>query len=221
MTITYEGSAAMSPSLLLLGLLWLTHFTLHSLGASLWLKNLVAQRHPAWMPGYRLLFNLQASLLLLPPLGLMWWLGGEPLWRYTGAWNALRWLLMLLALIGFVGSLRYYDGGEFLGIKQLREGLGEARDQERLQISPLHRFVRHPWYSLALVVIWCQEMDGPRLLSALLVSAYLLIGSWLEERKLMIYHGERYRRYRARVAGLVPLPWRILTKAQAEELLRE
>lgn len=128
---------------------------------------------------------------------------------------------MLLALIGFVWSLRYYDGREFLGIKQLRKGLREVRDQERLQISPLHRFVRHPWYSLGLVLIWCQEMDGPRLLSASLISAYLLIGSRLEERKLMIYHGERYRRYRARVAGLLPLPWRILTQAEAEELLRE
>ena len=64
-------------------------------------------------------------------------------------------------------------------------------------------------------------MDGPRLLSALLVSAYLLAGSQLEERKLLIYHGERYRRYRTRVAGLLPLPWRILTKKEAERLLHD
>jgi len=210
----------MNLSFLLLGLLWLAYFALHSLAASLWLKSRVAEHFPAVMPGYRLSFNLLASLLLLPPLGLMWWLAGEPLWRYQGVWNVLRILLMLLALAGFAWSLRYYDGREFLGVKQLREGLRDIRDQERLQISPLHRFVRHPWYSLGLVLIWCQEMDGARLLSALLVSGYLVVGSRLEERKLMVYHGDRYLRYRARVPGLIPSPWRWLTKVEAERLLR-
>ncbi len=211
----------MSPYLILLGLLWLIYFGLHSLFASLWLKSRVAARWPNLMPRYRLLFNLLALLLLVPPLVLMWRLGGEPLWRYQDFGDVLRFTLMGLAMAGFIWSLRYYDGREFIGLRQLRQGLRQIEDQERLQLSPLHRFVRHPWYSLGLVLVWTQEMDPARLLSACMVSGYLIIGSMLEERKLLVYHGQRYQRYRDRVPGLVPLPHRFLTREQATSLLRE
>ncbi|MEJ2456407.1 MAG: hypothetical protein P8103_19970 [Candidatus Thiodiazotropha sp.] len=211
----------MSPYLILLGLLWLIYFGLHSLFASLWMKSRVAARWPDLMPRYRLLFNLLALLLLVPPLILMWRLGGEPLWRYQDFGDVLRFTLMGLAMAGFIWSLRYYDGREFIGLRQLRQGLRQIEDQERLHISPLHRFVRHPWYSLGLVLVWTQEMDPARLLSACMVSGYLIIGSMLEERKLLVYHGQRYKRYRDLVPGLVPLPHRFLTREQATQLLRE
>lgn len=207
--------------LTLLALLWLVYFALHSLFASLWLKSRVAARLPGLMPGYRLLFNGLALILLLPPVGLMWRLAGEPLWRYGGVWEALRFGLMGLALLGFVWSLRYYDSREFLGLRQWREGVREIEDQERLQISPLHRFVRHPWYSLGLVLVWTQEMDGARLLSAIMVTGYLLLGSMLEERKLLRYHGARYRRYQKLVPGLIPSPRRFLTREAATKILSE
>ncbi len=211
----------MSSSLILLGLLWLSYFALHSLFASLWLKSRVAARWPGFMPAYRLSFNTLALLLLLPPLFLMWQLADEPLWRYGDIGDLLRFALMGLALAGFAWSLRFYDGREFIGLRQLHENLHAIEDQERLHISPLHRFVRHPWYSLGLVLVWTQEMDEARLLSSLLISGYLVLGSRLEERKLLVYHGERYRRYRERVPGLIPLPHRHLSREQATKLLKE
>jgi protein-S-isoprenylcysteine O-methyltransferase Ste14 len=94
-----------------------------------------------------------------------------------------------------------------------------VEDQERFYISPLHRWVRHPWYFLGLVILWTRDMDGVRLVSSLVISGYFVIGSRLEERKLLVYHGERYRRYCQQVAGLLPLPWRYLTARQAERLM--
>jgi protein-S-isoprenylcysteine O-methyltransferase Ste14 len=207
--------------LTLLVLLWLAYFLLHSLFASLWLKTRVAARWPDLMPFYRLAFNAQALVLVLPPLGLMWWLSTEPLWRYEGICNITRFTLMGLALAGFAWSLRYYDSREFLGLRQLQDQLHQIEDQEHLHISPLHRFVRHPWYSLGLVLVWTQEMDLARLVSALLISGYLFVGSLLEERKLLVYHGERYQRYRQRVPGLIPMPHRYLTRQEAEKLLAD
>ena len=212
---------ATTPELILLALLWLAYFLFHSLCASLWLKARVAAHRPGLMPYYRLAFNALALLLILPPLALMWRLGGEPLWHYPVIGDLLRFGLMGLALAGFLWSLRFYDGSEFIGLRQLRENLRQIEDQERLHISPLHRFVRHPWYSLGLVLIWTQEMDAARLTSALMMTGYLVLGSLLEERKLRVYHGERYRRYQQRVPGLIPLPHRYLTRAQAEQLLDE
>jgi protein-S-isoprenylcysteine O-methyltransferase Ste14 len=200
---------------------WLLYFAIHSLLASLWLKRRVARRWPEWMPAYRLLFNLQALLLLLPPLYLTYIWDGPFLWQWQG-WG--WWLANGLALLAaglFLWSAGYYDSGEFLGLKQWREQERRVEDQEQFHISPLHRFVRHPWYSLGLVLIWTRDMNLAFLLTGLLITLYLVLGSRLEERKLMEYHGVRYRRYRERVPGLIPIPWRYLTRSQAEELQRD
>jgi protein-S-isoprenylcysteine O-methyltransferase Ste14 len=61
-------------------------------------------------------------------------------------------------------------------------------------------------------------MNASMLLSGVMMTVYFIVGSRLEERKLLVYHGEVYRRYLGRVAGLIPLPWKILSPAEAEEL---
>jgi len=53
------------------------------------------------------------------------------------------------------------------------------------------------------------------------ITPYLMIGSRLEEKKLLVYHGDTYRRYMARVPGLIPLPWKTLTAEEAKELTRQ
>jgi protein-S-isoprenylcysteine O-methyltransferase Ste14 len=204
--------------LLLLAALWAGYFVLHSLAASLWAKRTVAARRPSWMPAYRLAFNALAVLLILPPLFLTLAWEGPLLWRWSGAW---RWLgdgLAALAVLGFAGSLRVYDSGEFLGLRQWRRGERRVEDLERFHISPLHRFVRHPWYSLGLVILWTRDMDAARLLAAGMATGYVLVGMYLEERKLIVYHGDRYRDYRRRVPALVPLPWRWLDRDEAARL---
>lgn len=209
-----------SQVLLLVGT-WLFYFLVHSLLASLPVKRRVAGRWPGLMPAYRLLFNLLALLLLLPPLYLTYHLNGPWLWRWSGpAW----WLANGLALIAvalFYWTLRYYDSGEFIGLKQWRERVGSVADLERFHLSPLHRFVRHPWYALGLVLIWSRDMNLPFLITAVVITLYFWLGSRLEEKKLLVYHGRVYQSYRQRVPALLPLPWRYLTSEEAEELERD
>ncbi len=197
---------------------WVIYFVIHSLLASLALKRWIADRRPNWLPAYRLFFNAASLVLLIPPLVLTYGYPGPWLWRWTGLgwWVANG--LALLAALGFVWSLRYYDGAEFLGLRQWRGKVRSVEDQERFRISPLHRFVRHPWYSLGLVLVWTRDMDPAILLTAVLATAYLIVGSHLEERKLLVYHGDVYRRYRQRVPSLIPLPWRKLSVEQARAL---
>jgi len=38
---------------------------------------------------------------------------------------------------------------------------------------------------------------------------------------LITYHGTVYRKYQQKVAGIIPLPWKILSAAQAEHLLEK
>lgn len=201
-----------------LSLAWLAYFALHSLLASLAVKRWVAAHHPGLMPAYRLGFNTVAVLGALPIVWLFYRYPGPTLWQWAGAQAWLANTLALAAVGGFFHSLRFYDMEEFAGLRQLRCGTRTVEDQERFQLSPFHRYVRHPWYFFSLAIVWTRDMNAAMLVSAVMITAYLIVGSRLEERKLLLYHGERYRRYRDKVAGLVPLPWKILARDEADEL---
>jgi len=185
------------------------------------MKQWVAKRWSDMMPYYRLTFNALAIVLTIPLLLVMFLYPGEPLWQWRGIGFYVSSALALLAVAGFVYSLKYYDLAEFWGTRQLREGNKSVNDQECFHISPLHRYVRHPWYFLALVIIWTRDVTTVQLLVYLLVTGYFVFGSFLEERKLIAYHGEVYRKYQQKVAGIIPLPWKILSAEQAQRLIQE
>jgi protein-S-isoprenylcysteine O-methyltransferase Ste14 len=197
---------------------WLGYFVFHSVLASLACKRLVAAHWPRLMPAYRLGYNALALLLLAFPLVLTYAAPGPWLWRWSGALQWLSAALSLAAIGGFLWSLKYYDMHEFVGLRQLQGRIESVEDQENFHLSPLHRYVRHPWYFLGLVLIWTRDMNSAMLLSAALMTLYLYIGSRLEEAKLVQYHGPVYLRYIERVPGLVPLPWRFLSVEQARQL---
>jgi len=204
---------------LLIIAVFLAYFVLHSLTASLWMKQRVATCCPAVVPYYRLLFNILASLLALPLLYLAWRYPGESLWQWHGVAAYFANGLALLAFIAFLYSTRLYDMGEFLGLSQARGKVHEIKDLERFQISIFHRYVRHPWYFMILVILWTRDISTTQLLIYTLVTLYLIVGSRMEERKLIAYHGKVYEAYRKRGAGLFPLPWKILSKKDAALLL--
>lgn len=206
---------------ILLSLIWIGYFLIHSLLASLTVKSRVASARPDFMPAYRLTFNLVAVALLVVPVWLLFTGEKTVLWDYQGWFSWMMNGFALLAVVAFVVSLKYYDGDEFLGLRQLRDHEQRIEDQENLHLSPFHRFVRHPWYSFALVLIWTRPMDSLMLVSAVLMTAYFFIGSRLEEKKLIEYYGNVYRHYLERVPGLIPLPWKYLTENQVNELMDE
>ena len=207
-------------SLILLLLGWIAYFLLHSMLASLIIKRRVERYRSHWMPAYRLLFNVIAVILVLPLVWLTYSIDAAPLWRWSGAFGWVANGLALLAFAGFLWTIRYYDVGEFIGIRQWRVQETRVEDQEHLHISPVHRYVRHPWYFFALVLMWSRDMNAPLLITVSMASLYFLFGSRLEERKLLFYYGDAYARYRQRVPGLIPLPWRHLSADEAAELER-
>lgn len=199
-----------------IALAFAAYFALHSLLASLKVKAWVAQRWPRFTPAYRLTFNLLSLILLLPLVWLLHRYPGPQLWTWTGsAWWLSRGI-MLAALLAFLWTLRIYDNADFIGLKQLRRNSNPAPPQ--LSISPFHRFVRHPWYFLLLVLMWSQDMHLTQLTAYSLITLYLLLGSWLEERKLEHEFPHTYAHYRQRVPGLIPRPWRWLRHAEARRL---
>ncbi len=140
------------------------------------------------------------------------------LWEWHGITQATMFLLMALSVTLFVYTLKEYDSAEFFGFRQWQNGMQTVEDQEQFVLSTLHRFVRHPWYTLFLVIIWTQEMDAARLLSSILITLYLMIGSRMEEHKLSQYHPDIYPRYQTQVPGLLPNPFKFLSHEEARQL---
>ena len=206
-------------NIFILVLLWSAYFGAHSLLASLRVKQWFHNRLPALQPYYRIGYNIMAVLLLIIPVGFMIARRGDPLWQWQGYSKWLANGLAIAAIMVFYWTLRYYDMQEFLGIKQRREKAADILDQETFKLSPLHRYVRHPWYFLGLILIWSRDMDYMYLTGAITLTLYFFIGARLEENKLVVYHGERYRQYCEKVPGIIPRPWRYLTKDQAIQLL--
>ncbi|WP_297527783.1 hypothetical protein [Thiohalobacter sp.] len=190
---------------------WALYGALHSLLASRAIKAGVRRHLPGLWARYRLLYNLFATLALIPPLWLTFTWEGPWLWRWTGAWGWLANGLAALALIGFWIASKAYDMPTFLGLRPEPE-------QPRLGLSPLHRYVRHPWYSLGLVILWTRDMHAGLLVTALVLTLYLLLGSRLEERRLEAELGRAYADYRRRVPGLLPWPGRVLPRADYDRL---
>jgi len=203
-----------------LALLWLLYGMIHSglatAGAKSWFRK-HSSRHCS---AYRLIYNVIAAALLIPPLWLLFSYSGAALWQLP---QPVRWLAdaaALTAVAGVLWTARSYDTGEFFGVSQLRAGAPGTEDRSPLRLSTMHRFVRHPWYFFGLVVLWTREMNAAWLVSALVITLYLIVGSRREEWDLVARFGDRYRFYREHVPALIPLPWRYLTAAQLEALNR-
>ena len=199
-------------------LYWLGYFIVHSLLASLPVKRWVVAHKPGFMPAYRLMLNVIAVVLLVPIVWLTVLQAWPVLWQWQGIASWIAHVLKGLALLGFIWSLKYCDLQEFFGFKQWRMHQLIAEDQENFRLSSLHRFVRHPWYFFALVLLWTQDMNVGKLITSGMATLYFAIGSRMEEKKLLVYHGERYRRYMERVPGLFPLPWKFLRRDEEQGL---
>lgn len=199
---------------------WVVYGAVHSLLASFAFKNRIARRWPDAMPAYRMAFNIFAGLSLLPVLWLVYGTESEWLWRWTGAWAWLANGLALAAIAAAMVAGPAYDMNEFLGLRQIRQADHGIEDREGFRISRLHRHVRHPWYSLCLVLLWTRDMNGAFLVSAIAVTLYFILGSRLEENKLIAIHGDAYREYRKRVPGLLPSPWRYLRQLDVDRLMQ-
>ncbi len=210
---------AAATHLLLLAASWCLYGLIHSglacPAAKFWFKT----RFPHRFRAYRLLFNLVAGLLLVPPLWLLFSYPGAALWQWPQVAGWIADAAALAALAGFLWSMKIYDSGEFLGLRQLRQASSEPDRPAPLRLSRAHRLVRHPWYSFGLVILWTREMNAALLVTALILTLYIVVGSRREENDLIERYGEQYREYRRRVPAFIPTPWRYLSTREAQDIL--
>lgn len=188
----------------LYALAWLSFGAGHSLLASAAVKR---RQRPVLGLFYRLAYNLFATLHIALVLALgRYLLSGGGGWALAPAVEFALDALFVAGVAAFLAALPGYDLGRLAGTRQIRNhfaGISEPED-EPLRRDGLHRFVRHPLYAASFPILWGRVDDDLTLATALWGSTYLLIGAWLEERRLLALYGAAYAAYRARVPAFVP-----------------
>jgi protein-S-isoprenylcysteine O-methyltransferase Ste14 len=100
------------------------------------------------------------------------------------------------------------DHFDLFGLRQVTLSMLRKKYTHRpFTVAFFYKFVRHPLYLGFLIAFWATpEMTLGRLVFAIGMTAYILIGVRYEERDLETFLGDEYRRYRDSVPMLVPRP---------------
>lgn len=198
--------------LVLLALGWAVWGGLHSLFISPSWMRLVSNRFPGFCPWYRLGYNVLAVLTILPLLYFKSALAGEAILSWGGVLVLPRFVLLGAALWLFWAGARAYDLSVVGGLAQLRSSCSFAGSPyaSELHTSGILGRVRHPWYGGALLLLWTRTgtFDAAELITSLVLTGYVLVGTWLEERKLVHVHGDAYRNYQHSTPKFFPWPGR-------------
>ena len=177
---------------------------LHSILASLTTKaqarKLVGSASDRW---FRLAYNFIAIVTLLPILFLPILLIDKEIYIIRFPWVIVTVSIQVLAVIVLFVGLRQTGIRSFIGIHQLF--LPEDTTPPRLVTNGLYRYMRHPLYTAGLVLIWLLPILTWNLLALNLgLTAYIFIGAYLEERKLLLTFSDTYAEYRERTPMLIP-----------------
>ncbi len=195
--------------MLLLSVLWIGWCCLHSLLITTAVRHWFEARGGLWLGIYRLGYVLFSLVTLMP---LLWYTHALPQHQVVtpSFWLlCLQGLLFVYALVLFVGGMRAYDLHTFLGFRQWQDyRAGRVSSPPAFSRSGILRFVRHPWYSGGIALLWSlPALTDVTLVSRTILTSYLIIGAWLEERKLKAALGEPYRAYCREVPMF--FPWKL------------
>ena len=189
---------------ILLTILWILYGVLHSMLASLAVKNLVQKNWPGLNRYYRLGYTIFSFISLGALLWFQFSLDTFLLFQRTGLTNTIGLVMGISGLVLMVHCIKKY----FFSLSGIRS-LVSHDDGAELQISGIHRYVRHPLYLGTFAFVWGMFLFLPNLswlIATVVLTGYTLIGIRLEERKLLTIFGEQYRRYQEEVPMLIPRP---------------
>ncbi len=204
---------------------WIVWCTLHSFLISVTVTEYAKRKLGDRFRFYRISYNVFSLVTLVPIVAYSVSIRGQPIFRWEGPLVVVRYLLLAVSLFLFFAGGRHYSLSEFLGIRQLRDKRlsHTLSGPDTFVASGIHKVIRHPWYLGGIIILWTgtANLSLSMILDNLVITSYFIVGSILEERKLVREFGEPYREYQRKVSMLLPYKWlkaRISGVSQASKL---
>jgi len=125
---------------------------------------------------------------------------------WQGSMVFLQALLLTVALLYFFAGAVHYDFLQFIGIRQIRDGISRKTlaGSGEIDTTGVLGVIRHPWYFGAIIVVWARGLTVATLITNIILTVYLIVGTYLEEYKLVLEYGDKYRSYRDKVSMFIP-----------------
>lgn len=175
-------------------MLWVAYFVIHSLLASEFIKDKLG--NPSWYRGFYVL----VSIIMFIPIILFRVKMDTQFLFEVGVYSKIPAVgLGYAAFYIFKQAAKEYDLKAFIGLRKEQVNL--------LKTEGILARVRHPFYTgtiaLALgFLIWTPTLSN--LIMVIVWFAYLPIGIWLEEKKLINEFGDAYLQYKRKVPSVFP-----------------
>jgi len=190
---------------LLIAFLWAAYCALHSFLISISFTKLIARLLKSYYAFYRLFYVVLSIVLLVPLIKYTDYADSAVPIAYPAPLNILRYVLIAGSLIMFGWAFFFnYDCLSFFGIRQILTLRKQAESSKEVAKNGLLGVVRHPMYLALIIYLWCQIFSVVDLMVTALLTAYVIIGTLLEERKLILEFGDSYARYQQEVPMLIP-----------------
>jgi protein-S-isoprenylcysteine O-methyltransferase Ste14 len=200
-----SGPTSSWPTALLIDLVLMSIFAVqHSGMARQGFKRLFARFASPAIERSTFVLLASLSLILLfwqwqPMPAVVWNIEGPVFAGAAAAGGLTGWLIVLY-------STFLISHFELFGLTQvLSHFAGRMVAPVKFRTPGLYRLIRHPIYLGFIIAFWSTPlMTVGHLLFASVTTAYIFVGIWLEERDLVAFFGDEYRKYRERVAMLLP-----------------
>jgi methanethiol S-methyltransferase len=199
---------------LLVIFLWSGYCALHSYLISIGFTNLMTRLLKKYYAFYRLFYVLISLILIIPLLNYTSQQDSRVIITYSSTLNIIRYILTYGSLLMFFWSFFFdYDSLSFFGIRQILN-IGKSKDGKtgnEIKRKGLLGIIRHPMYFALIIYLWCQTHRLMDVVVYSVLTIYVIIGTLLEEKKLVLEFGETYIKYQKEVPMLIPF-----TKAKSK-----
>ena len=149
-------------------------------------------------------FSIVSGITLLA-LVLLW---QETALVLASADGFYRWsfrAVFFLAIAGQVWGIWSLKSADLFGTESVLRRSDATPPPAPMVVRGPYRWVRHPLYLTTLLMIWSYpDLTADRLLFNVLFTAWIIVGTVLEERDLVADYGDVYRNYQRAVPMLVP-----------------
>jgi methanethiol S-methyltransferase len=191
---------------ILIALIWSAYCFIHSFLISIRFTNLMKSKLKSFYAFYRLFYVIISIALLIPALQYSGKLATGIIFTYSFPWSVIRYAFMTGSLLIFFKAFFFdYDVLSFFGIRQLMDFNKDSVNQDKsIKKTGLLGLIRHPMYLALIVYLWCQTFRWSDVVANIVLTAYVIIGTWLEERKLVLEFGDAYIQYQKEVPMLIP-----------------